>query len=145
MGSIEREHFYQRLQGAPLAACGFFESVITHFDRDNVVDVHFTDTHGGDLRLVIPGDVLNQQSKRNFATMYWQKNNKSVFARSYLSPEELSVFGFVDATKPTSEKEPLNSEVRLGEDIWRYGALKFIQALEISKIGFVKHKSKQAY
>lgn len=73
MGSIEREHFYQRLQGAPLAACGFFESVITHFDRDNMVDVHFTDTHGGDLRLAIPGDVLNRKIKRNFATMYWQR------------------------------------------------------------------------
>lgn len=145
MGSIEREHFYQRLQGAPLAAYGFFESVITHFDRDNMVDVHFTDTHGGDLRLAIPGDVLNQQSKRNFATMYWQRINKSVFARTYLSPEELSVFGFADATKPTSVEEPLNSDVHLGEDVWRYGALKFIQALEISKIGFVKHKSKEAY
>lgn len=145
MGKIERKHFYERLEGAPLAACGFFESIITHFERDNVVDVHFTDTHGGDLRLAISGDVLNQRSKRNFATMYWQKNNKSVFARTYLSTEELSVFGFSDATKPTSEKEPLNSEVRLGEDVWRYGALKFIQALEMSKIGLVKHKNKEAH
>jgi hypothetical protein len=124
MGNIEREHFYQRLEGAPLAACGFFESIITHFERDNVADVHFTDAHGGDLRLAIPGDVLNQRSKRNFATMYWQKNNKSVFARTYLSPEELKIFGFADATKPTSETEPLNSDVHLGEDVWRYGALK---------------------
>lgn len=134
MGSIEREHFYQRLQGAPLAACGFFESVITHFDRDNMVDVHFTDTHGGDLRLAIPGDILNRKIKRNFATMYWQRKNKSVFARTYLSPEELSVFGFADATKPTSGKEPLNSDVHLGEDVWRYSALGFIRALKAAQM-----------
>lgn len=134
MGSIEREHFYQRLQGAPLAACGFFESVITHFDRDNMVDVHFTDTHGGDLRLAIPGDILNQKIKRNFATMYWQSRKQVIFARTYLTPAELTLFGFEGATRPKSPTEPLKSDIKLGEEIWRYSALGFIRALKAAQM-----------
>jgi hypothetical protein len=134
MGEIERKHFYERLEGAPLAAFGFFESIIQHFERDNVVDVHFTDANGGDLRLAIPSIVLNKKSKRNFASMYWQKKNKAVFARAYLLPDELALFGFDGATKPKSATEPLRSDVRLGEDVWRYRTLDFIRALKASQM-----------
>lgn len=89
MSEIPREHFYERLKDAPHAARGFFESIAEHFERDNMVRPHYTDTNGGDLRLAIPGEVLGQQRLRNFATMYWQTTNQVVFARTYLTPAKL--------------------------------------------------------
>jgi hypothetical protein len=112
MSEISRENFEARLVGTPLAAQGFFESVIEHFDKRNSVKVHFTDTHGGDLRLAVPGEVSGQKRLRNFATMYWQTSKHVVFARTFLSSNELSVFGILNSTK-TSNDEPLNSEVRI--------------------------------
>lgn len=134
MQEIDRKHFYESVQTAPLAAQGFFESVITHFDRDNMVDVHCTDTHGGDLRLAIPGELLNRRIKRNFATMYWQSRKQVIFARTYLTPAELTLFGFDGATRPKSSTEPLKSDIRLSEEIWRYSALGFIRALKAAQM-----------
>jgi hypothetical protein len=140
MVGIPRENFEARIDKAPLAARGFFESVVEHFDKRNSVKVHFTDTNGGDLRLAVPGEVLGQKSLRNFATMYWQTTKHVVFARTFLSPEELGVFGFPNSSQ-TSGSEPLNSEVRMGADIWRYGALTFIRALEAANYAFLsKHE-----
>ena len=133
MGEIPRDNFEARLVDAPLAARGFFESVIEHFDKRNSVKVHFTDTNGGDLRLAVPGEVLGQKSLRNFATMYWQTSKQVVFARTFLSPDELGLFGVTNSTE-TSSSEPLNSEVRMGAEVWRYGALAFIRALETAKL-----------
>lgn len=99
MGEIPRDNFEARLVDAPLAARGFFESVIEHFDKRNSVKVHFTDTNSGDLRLAVPGEVLGQRRLRNFATMYWQTSKHVVFARTFLSPEELDVFGIPNSAK----------------------------------------------
>ena len=141
MSEISRENFEARLANAPLAARGFFESVIEHFDRRNSVKVHFTDTNGGDLRLAIPGKVLWQRRFSNFATMYWQTSNHVVFARTFLSPDELGLFGVLDSTE-TASSEPLNSEVRMGSEAWRYGALTFIRALEAAHFAFLsKHEN----
>ena len=141
MGEIPKDNFEARLVDAPLAARGFFESVIEHFDKRNSVKVHFTDTNGGDLRLAVPGEVLGQKSLRNFATMYWQTSKQVVFARKFLSPDELGLFGIPHSTK-TSNDEPLNSEVRMGAEVWRYGALTFIRALEAAHFAFLsKHEN----
>lgn len=134
MSEIARENFYQRLDKAPYAAQGFFESIIEHFAKSNAVEVHHTDTNGGDLRLAIRGELLGQKDKRNFATMYWQAKNMAVFARTFLNPEELTSFGFDNASVPKAETEPLKSDIHLGEEVWRYGALGFIRALEAAKI-----------
>ena len=133
MGEIPRDNFEARLVDAPLAARGFFESVIEHFDKRNSVKVHFTDTNGGDLRLAVPGEVLGQKSLRNFATMYWQTSKQVVFARTFLSPDELGLFGIPNSAE-TASSEPLNSEVRMGAEVWRYRALSFIRALEAAKL-----------
>jgi hypothetical protein len=44
MEQSSREKFYQRIEAAPLAARGFFETVNEHFRRRNDVDVRFTRT-----------------------------------------------------------------------------------------------------
>ena len=41
MSKINTDSFYRRLEGAPYAVVGFFESVKAHFDRDNIVNCHF--------------------------------------------------------------------------------------------------------
>ena len=141
MGEIPRQNFEARLANAPLAAQGFFESVIEHFDKRNSVKVHFTDTNSGDLRLAVPGEVLGQRRLRNFATMYWQTSKHVVFARTFLSPDELGLFGILESTE-TASSEPLNSEVRMDAEVWRYGALTFIRALEAAHFAFLsKHEN----
>jgi len=141
MTEIPRENFEARLHAAPLAARGFFENIIEHFDKHKSVKVHYTDTNGGDLRLAVPGELLGQKRLRNFATMYWQTAKQVVFARTFLLPEELTVFG-IPSGRGTSQSEPLNSEVWLGADDWRYGALTFIRALEAAHFAFLStHKN----
>ena len=134
MTEISRENFYAKLDTAPHAVLGFFETIIQHFERKNDVLVHHTDTNGGDLRLAIPPEVLGQKRLRNFATLYWQTTKHVVFSRTYLTPDELSSFGFDMGAVPTSKTEPLNSDIRLVEQQWRYGVADFIKALEAAKI-----------
>lgn len=134
MTEISRDNFYAKLDTAPHAVRGFFETIIQHFERKNDVLVHHTDTNGGDLRLAIPADVLMQKRLRNFATLYWQSTKKVVFSRTYLTPDELSSFGFDMGEVPKAASEPLNSDIRLTEAQWRYGVGDFIKALEAAKI-----------
>ena len=89
MSEIAREHYYERIKDAPHAARGFFETIAEYFERDNMVQPHYTDTNGGDLRLAILGEILDQKRLRNFATLYWQANKQVVFARTHLTPDEL--------------------------------------------------------
>ena len=138
MSKINTDSFYRRLEEAPYAVLGFFESVKAHFDRDNIVECHHTETNGGDLRLAIPGEVLGQKSLRNFSTMYWQKSKHVIFARTFLTVDELVVLGFNAVKKPVGRDEPLNSEVRLSEDVWRFGAREFIRALDMAKVKFLE-------
>tara|TARA_R110002020_G_scaffold319977_4_gene536003 strand:+ start:172 stop:609 length:438 start_codon:yes stop_codon:yes gene_type:complete len=129
------EHvFYERLNTAPHAVRGFFESIASHFSGRNDVRVHHTGTNTADMRLAIPADVIGKGGRdRNIATMYWQPTKLIVSSRTYLTPEELKHFGFAEATVPKSDSEPLKSDLRLGEDVWRFGALDFIKVLEAAK------------
>lgn len=134
MSEIKRDHFYAGLQTAPHAVRGFFENITHHFERKNDVLVHHTDTNDGDLRLAIPAEVLGRARLRNFATMYWQTQKQVVFTRNYLTPDELTGFGFHTGTTPKSATEPLKSDIRLDEQQWRYGVGDFIKVLEAAKI-----------
>lgn len=51
MDQSAREKFFERIEAAPLAARGFFESVDEHFRQRNDVDVRFTHTNVADMRL----------------------------------------------------------------------------------------------
>lgn len=137
MTEISRDNFYERLETAPYAVRGFFETIMQHFERKNDVRVHHTDTNSGDLRLAIPGAVLGQTMHRNFATMYWQSTKQVVFSRTYLTPDELASFGFGMGTAPKAASEPLKSDIRLSEAQWRHGVGDFIKALEAAKIKMV--------
>ena len=134
MAEISRENFYARLDTAPHAVRGFFETIVQHFERKNDVLVHHTNTNGGDLRLAIPPEVLGQKRLRNFATLYWQTTKHVVFSRTYLTPDELSSFGFDMGTVPKGGSESLKSDILLAETQWRYSVGDFIKALEAAKI-----------
>ena len=137
MTDISRDNFYAKLDTAPHAVRGFFETIIQHFERKNDVLVHHTDTNGGDLRLAIPPDLLGKKVLRNFATLYWQSTKQVVFSRTYLTPDELNSFGFDMGTVPKAAGEPLKSDIRLAEAQWRYGVADFIKALEAAKIKMI--------
>lgn len=127
MDQSAREKFFERIDAAPLAARGFFESVDEHFRQRNDVDVCFTRTTVADMRLWSVWETdAGKERKQIFATMTWQPKNRAVFTRTKLTPEEFSYLGFDGAVRPKAEKEPQNSEVQLFEEDWRYGALPLI-------------------
>lgn len=141
MSGISEAEFYERICDAPNAAKGFFESVKLHFGQRNDVVVHHTKARGGDLRLAIPKGLYYNNMIRNFATMDWQQSDNAVFARTILSPEESQHLGYSGATIPNYEKEPLKSELLLGEDIWRNGARDFIKVLEAAKFKMLSERN----
>lgn len=97
MGELSRENFYAKIATAQRAVQGFFETVIEHFKQRNDIHAHHTDTNGGDLRLALPAELARHHTIRNFTTLYWQSRNQEIFVRSYLTPEEMSVFGFAES------------------------------------------------
>ena len=134
MGELSRENFYAKIATSPRAVQGFFETVIEHFNKRNDIHAHHTDTSGGDLRLALPAELARHHTIRNFSTLYWQSRNQEIFVRSYLTPEEMAVFGFTGVKIPRNTNEPLNSELRLGEPDWRYRAQDFIRASEAAAL-----------
>ena len=56
------------------------------------------------------------------------------FARTKLTPEEFAYLGFDSAEKLKGDTEPQKSVIHLFEEDWRYGALRFIRALEAAKM-----------
>jgi len=134
MSKATREEFYQRLEGAPYAAQGFFETIETRFEPRNSALVHFTHTNVVDMRIAVPQQMKKTGQDRNFATMYWQVNNRVIHSRIFLTPEELANLGFSGAEEPKSSTEPLNAELRLSEDFWRYKAEDFSRYLEAAHI-----------
>ena len=95
------------------------------------------DTRIGHLRLALPAELARHHTTRNFSTLYWQSRNQEIFVRSFLTPEEMAVFGFAGVKIPRNINEPLNSEVRMDAEVWRYGALTFIRALEAAHFAFL--------
>lgn len=134
MTEATKEEFYQRLADAPYAARGFFETVEARFHGRNSAQVHFTHTNGIDMRLAIPKELTRTGKLRNFATMYWQVRNSAIHSRIFLTPEELRNFGFPNAVSPKSSTEPLEAEMHLNEDFWRYKSEDFGRFLEASHI-----------
>ena len=138
MDQSAREKFYERIEAAPLAARGFFESIDEHFRQRNDADVRFIHTTFADMRLWAVWETdSGKQREQIFATMTWQPKNLAVFARTKLTPEEFAYLGFESAEKPKADSEPQNSDIRLFEEAWRYGALPFIRALEAAKMKLI--------
>ena len=137
MGELSRENFYAKIATAPRAVQGFFETVIEHFKKRNDICAHHMDTRIGHLRLALPAELARHHTTRNFSTLYWQSRNQEIFVRSFLTPEEMAVFGFAGVKIPRNINEPLNSEVRMDAEVWRYGALTFIRALEAAHFAFL--------
>ena len=134
MSEATREEFYQRLDDAPYAVKGFFETIEARFGSRNSAKVHFTGTDGGDMRIAVPKELTATGKLRNFATMYWQVRNRVIHSRIFLTPEELANLGFSGAEEPKSATEPLDAELRLDEDFWRYKAEDFGRYLEAAHI-----------
>ena len=135
MGELSRENFYAKTATAPRAVQGFFETVIEHFKKRNDICAHHMDTRGGHLRLALPAELAQHHTIRKYSTLYWQSRSQEIFARSYLTREEMAVFGFEGVKLPRNINEPLNSELRLSEPDWRYRAQGFIRASEAATHG----------
>ena len=66
MDRIQRQNFFDGLDGAPNAVRGFFERITEHFVKRNDVIAHYTGTNSGDLRLAVPREMVGHYAKRNF-------------------------------------------------------------------------------
>jgi hypothetical protein len=131
----KREGFIRRLQSAPHAARGFFETIAAHFERRNDAEVKYARTNGGDMRLWAYWTSSRGADKRQiFATLAWQPSLRTVFVRCQLAPEELELLGLEGGTKPASPTEPQRSEIRLTESYWRLDVKEFIRILETARI-----------
>lgn len=134
----KREKFIRRLKDAPYGARGFFETVASHFERRNDTSVKYTATNGGDMRLWAHwASSRGAEKKQIFATMAWQPQNKNVFARCQLTPQELSLLGLHSSEIPKSESEPQKSDIRLDEGYWRFRVEDFVRILEAARIKLV--------
>ena len=86
------------------------------------------------MRIAIPKELTNTGRLRNFATLYWQVQNRAIHTRTLLTPEELANLGFPGAKAPKSSTEPLEAELHLTEDLWRNNAEDFGRCLEAAHI-----------
>jgi len=119
MEQSAREKFYERIEAAPLAARGFFESVDEHFRLRNDVDVRFTQADASDMRLWAHwADGEGKDRNQIFGTMAWRSRGQTVFVRCKLSPEELTMLGVDGGLEPSNPKEPQKSEIWLDEGFW---------------------------
>lgn len=127
---MTREDFFHRLEAAPHAVKGFFETIETRFADRNTAFVHFTGTNKGDMRIAIPKELTKTGKHRNFVTLYWQVRKRAIHTRILLTPEELANLGFADAVVPKSSTEPLKADLHITEDLWRNNAGDFGHCLE---------------
>lgn len=135
MEQSAREKFFERIDAAPLAARGFFETVDEHFRQRNDVSVRFTHTGASDMRLWAHwSDAEGKDRDQIFGTLAWRSREQTVFVRGQLSPEELTMLGGVGGLEPSNPKEPQKSEIWLNEGFWRYRVSDFIRAMETARI-----------
>lgn len=85
-----------------------YEQIVENFSDSENVEIHFTGTHGGDLRV----RTKNRAGKeKNVFTMYWQTRYKRFFCRANHHQQNLEkVRSFANVRKPRTEGEPLKSE-----------------------------------
>ena len=81
MAEISRENFYARLDTAPHAVRGFFETIVQHFERKNDVLVRHTNSDGGNLRLALLPYTIKQKLQCNFAKQAVYKTAQSTYAQ----------------------------------------------------------------
>jgi hypothetical protein len=134
MAGVTREEFYERLCDAPHAVRNFFETIEERFVGRNTAFVHVIGTNVGDMRIAIPKELTNTGRLRNFATLYWQVKNQAIHLRILLTPEELANLGFPGAKVPSGSREPLDADLHLTEDFWRYKAEDFGHYIEAARI-----------
>lgn len=140
MTQSPQERFFEHISKAPHAARGFFETVCEHFRPRNDVSVRFTHTAASDMRLWAHwADSEGKDRDQIFGTLVWRSQERIVFVRCQLSPEELSTLGVEGGRQPSDPKEPQKSEIWLGEAFWRYRVSDFIRAMETARIKLVQN------
>lgn len=68
--------FFERLEGAPSEAVAFIDELRSWAYEKDDVELHFTNTKGGDLRLRKHGLGKGRQGSQNFLTLVWQTRDQ---------------------------------------------------------------------
>jgi hypothetical protein len=141
--TITAAEFHQRLQGAPDAVVGFFETVKSHFNRRNDCTVDHTKDEGGDLRISgIWGETKSGKPRGNrFASMSWKPQLLQVKGLCKLIPDELDALGFNGKRELAIHDPSQGSEFWIDETYWRYRVGEFITILEAARIKLVAMKT----
>ncbi len=141
--TITAAEFQQRLQGAPDAVVGFFETVKSHFNRRNDCIADHTWDKRGDLRLWgIWGEKSNgEPAKNRFASMHWKPQLQEIGGLCKLTPDELDALGYKGTRGPATHHRTQGSAFSLDETYWRYRVGDFITILEAARIKLVAMKT----
>ncbi|WP_157132349.1 hypothetical protein [Roseobacter sp. AzwK-3b] len=132
------EMYRRRLASAPSSVQLLIENIKSHFSLRNDSFSHHTRTHGGDLRVAIPGHLLGRKVLRNFGTLSWRPGLKLVTGRAYLSPEQMMGHAIRYAAKPKKQGEPLLSDFWLQEGECLRATKSIIDALEDARLKMMR-------
>lgn len=93
---------------ASVEAKKLYEQIVENFSNLPEVEIHFTGTHGGDLRIRTKN---RDRREKNVFTMYWQTRHQRFFCRANHHQQNLEkIRSFANVRIPKAVGEPLNSE-----------------------------------
>ncbi len=105
--------FEQRLEQAPVWAQNFVENLMSHFESKETVEVHYTQTGNGDMRLRVhwkaeSGKYRNQ----NFATIEWRPNDEFFVINTEASAKD------VNGLSMTLKSQGLPAQLKLRQSVY---------------------------
>lgn len=68
--------FFERLESAPPEAAALIDELRSYASEKDDVEIHFTSTKGGDLRLRKHGLGKGRRRSQNFITLVWQTKDQ---------------------------------------------------------------------
>ncbi len=115
-----RPMFEKRMSSAPPAAHQFVHDVHARYEPRNDVELHYTKTNGGDLRLrVYWSNRKGKPDEQNFARFEWRPEKENFYCEAFLLASELIQMGF--GTAEQHSHGPLMAKVWLDAPCWTAG------------------------
>lgn len=113
--SSAAELFHERLEAAPSALKGVVERLEAEFGPSDALELHYTRTNNGDLRI----RSFATRRGQNVFTLAWQPQNKVLCCLAYASVEKCTELGLAHARQVTSASQPLRTQFdfRASDDV----------------------------
>lgn len=136
-----RAIFDRRMRSAPPSAHQFVKAVHARYEPRNDVEVHYTQTNGGDLRLrVYWSNSKGKADDQNFARFEWRPAQGTFYCEAFLLASELTQMGFNTAEQHLHG--PLLAKVWLDALCWVPGDRQdtLFRALDLACVYMTQHR-----